>query len=147
MGKALAQIGKGANSDKDSFGDQSHALLAVSDARDTRSGYLFAVKSQSIRQQLLLDNQSSVHIMCNPAFVTNIREAGHTMTLKSNEGTLTINKIADFEGFDKEVWFSTKAMTNILSFALDIEPMGWHRGVDTIKPDCWQRRRLNIEDK
>ena len=56
--------------------------------------------------------------MCNLAFVTNICEAGHTMTLKSNGGTLTINKNADFEGFNKEVWFSTEAMTNILSFAL-----------------------------
>jgi hypothetical protein len=40
------------------------------------------------------------------------------MTLKSNGGTLTINKIANFEGFEEEVWFSKDAMTNILSFAL-----------------------------
>jgi hypothetical protein len=40
------------------------------------------------------------------------------MSLKSNGGTLTINKVADVEGFEEEVWFSTEAMTNILSFAL-----------------------------
>jgi len=118
MGKALAQIGEGAESDNDSFGDQSHVMLAVSNVQDARSGYSFAVKKQSIRQQLLLDSCSSTHIMCNPAFVTNIREAGRTVSLKSNGSTLTINKIADFKGFEEEVWFSTDAMTNILSFAL-----------------------------
>jgi hypothetical protein len=40
------------------------------------------------------------------------------MTLKSNGETLFINKVADFEGFENEVWFSREAMTNILSFAL-----------------------------
>jgi hypothetical protein len=114
MGKALAQIGKGADSNNDSFGDQSHAQLV----KDPWSVFLFATKSQSIRNQLLLDNHSSVHIMCNPEFVTNIQNADHTMQLKSNGGSLLINKIADFDGFETETWFLRDAMTNVLLFAL-----------------------------
>jgi hypothetical protein len=67
---------------------------------------------------LLLDNQSSVHIMCNPDFVNDIRESSQLMILKSNGGSLLINEVANFEGFKRETWFSRNAMTNILSFSL-----------------------------
>ena len=56
--------------------------------------------------------------MCNPEFVTNIRSSDSPMVLKSKGGTLPINKVADFEGFETETWFSRNAMTNILSFSL-----------------------------
>ncbi len=59
---------------------------------------------------MLLDNQSSVHIMCNPDFVDNVREASQQMVLKSNGGKLPINEVADFEGFKRETWFSRGGM-------------------------------------
>ena len=68
--------------------------------------------------QLLLDNQSSVHLMCNPNFVSNIRKSLHPMMLKSNGGKLPIGQVADFDGFEAEVWFLRQAITNILSFSL-----------------------------
>jgi len=109
MGKAMTQLGEGADFDDDLFEEQSHAQV---------SAYLYATrKTMSMRDQLLLDNQSSVH-MCNPKFVTNIRSSEGPMVLKSNGGTLPINKVADFEGFEIETWFSGNAMTNILSFLL-----------------------------
>ena len=37
------------------------------------------------------------------------------MNLESNGGYLPISDIADFEGFKQPVWFSKKAITNILS--------------------------------
>ena len=40
------------------------------------------------------------------------------MVLKSNGCTLLVNEVADFEGFEKEMWFSLDAMTNILSILL-----------------------------
>jgi hypothetical protein len=59
-----------------------------------------------------------VHIMCDPDFVDNIREARQQMVLKSNGGKLPINEVANFEGFEQEMWISRDAMTNILSFSL-----------------------------
>ena len=66
---------------------------------------------------LLLDNQSSVHVFCNPDYVSDVRNAAWKMQLRSNGGKMLINEIATYKGFNKAVWFSTTAMTNILSFA------------------------------
>ena len=56
-----------------------------------RSKYSFATARLLLRQHILLDNQLSVHIMCNPDYVINIRAATGTMQLKSNGGKLPIN--------------------------------------------------------
>ena len=71
-----------------------------------------------MRQFILLDNQSSDHVFCNPELVKNIRAAGKELSLHSNGGTLSIKNIADFDGFEESVWFSKQAMTNILSLAM-----------------------------
>jgi hypothetical protein len=91
----------------------------VKDARsEPWSGYSFATRALLLRNHLLLDNQSSVHITCNPDFVDNIWEASQHMVLESNGGKLLINEVANFESFKRETWFSRNAMTNILSFSL-----------------------------
>jgi hypothetical protein len=122
MGKAMTQLGETADFDDELFEEQSHAQLGVASVKDARSepwsGYLFASKALLLRNHLLLDNQSSMHIMCNPNFVDNVREASQQMVLKCNGGKLPINEVANFEGFKRETWFSRNAMTNILSFSL-----------------------------
>ncbi len=122
MGKAMTQISEIANFDNELFEEQLHAQLGVVSVEDSRSeprsGYAFATKILSSRNHLLLDNQSSVHIMCNPDFVNDIRELSQSMILKSNGGSLPINEVADFEGFKRETWFLRNAMTNIPSFSL-----------------------------
>jgi hypothetical protein len=90
----------------------------------------------------------------------NIGDAGHTMTLKSNGDMRTINEIADFEGFEKEVRFSTEAMTNLLFFALvraeykisyDGESFIVHRSVNeyndmVFMPHCSRLHVYNPDD-
>ena len=68
MGKALTQLGETIKEfDDDLFEEQSHAQLGEVVIPD---GYSFATRSTNpMSIQLLLDNQSSVHLMCNPNFV------------------------------------------------------------------------------
>jgi hypothetical protein len=47
----------------------------------------------------------------------NVRSAARQLQLKSNSGNLPIFKVAEFEGFHKEVWYSQQAITNILSLS------------------------------
>ncbi len=109
MGKAMTQISEIANFDDDLFEEQSHAQLGVVSVKaarsEPRSGYASATRTLLLRNHLLLDNQSSVHIMCNPDFVNDIRESSQLMILKSNGGSLPINEVANFEGFKRETWF------------------------------------------
>ncbi len=104
------------------FEEQLHAQLGVVSVEDARSepwsGYAFATRTLLLRNHLLLDNQSSVHIMCNPNFANDIWESSQPMMLKSNGGSLPINEVANFEGFKRETWFLRNGMTNILSFSL-----------------------------
>ncbi len=94
-------------------------VVSVEDARsEPRSGYTFATRALLLRNHLLLGNQSSVHIMCDPNFVNNIRESSQPMILKSNGGSPPINEVANFEGFKMETGFLRNKMTNILSFSL-----------------------------
>jgi hypothetical protein len=117
----MTQISKIADFDDELFEEQLHAQLgvvSVEAAREPRSGYTFATRTLLLRNHLLLDKQSSVHIMCNLDFVNDIRESSQSMILKSNGGSLPINEVANFEGFKRETWFLRNLMTNMLSFSL-----------------------------
>ncbi len=77
MGKAMAQLGETADFDDKLFEQQLHAQLGAVSVKVAKSepwsGYSFATRALLLRNDLLLDNQSSVHIMCNPNFVDNVR--------------------------------------------------------------------------
>jgi hypothetical protein len=100
MGKAMTQISEIADFNDKLFEEQLHTKLGVISVKDARSepwsGYAFATRALLLRNHLLLDNQSSVHIMYNPNFVNNIRESSQPMILKSNGGSLPINEVANF---------------------------------------------------
>jgi hypothetical protein len=83
-----------------------------------KTSYSYATGKFSMRNHLLLDNQSLVHVFCNPQFVSNVRSAERQLKLTSNGGNLPISEVADFDGFNKEVWYSEDAITIILSLSL-----------------------------
>jgi hypothetical protein len=47
-----------------------------------------------------------------------VRSAERKLKLTSNGGNLPILEVADFNGFNKEVWYSEDVITNILSLSL-----------------------------
>jgi hypothetical protein len=73
-------------------------------------------QASAMRTCILLDNESSAMIFCNPDMVTNIRQTDKELTLTTNTGVLQTNMKADVPGWD-EVWFNPTAMTNIFSYA------------------------------
>ena len=68
----------------------------------------------NLREVILLDNQSTMSLFCNRRMVTNVSRSTEPLTLRSNGGTLEVNHTATI-GQLSEVWFSRKAITNILS--------------------------------
>ena len=118
LGKAMSQVSEEFNhDDDDSIGAQSHAQVGRIESNGSR-GHAFAFRSTSLKGHVLLDNQSSEHVFCDPDLVVNIRKGDRQLRLESNGGNLPISDIANFEGFDEPVWFSTKAITNILSLSV-----------------------------
>jgi hypothetical protein len=67
-----------------------------------------------LREVILLDNQLTMSLICNSKLICNKRKSDKPLKLHSNCGTMMINKIADI-GKGQSVWFSKKAIANILS--------------------------------
>jgi hypothetical protein len=73
-------------------------------------------QASAMRTCILLDNESSTTIFCNPDMVTNIRQTNKELTITTNAGVLQTKMKADVPGWG-EVWFDPTAMTNIFSYA------------------------------
>jgi hypothetical protein len=101
--------------------DQSHfQFMNVSFLNKRKNEMLFKqsrgkLDGLDLRQVILLDNQSTMSLFCNKRLVTNIRESDEPLTLQSNGGSMIVTKIADIGDNQPPVWFSSKAITNILS--------------------------------
>jgi hypothetical protein len=67
-----------------------------------------------LQEVILLDSQSTMLLFCNSKLISNKRKSDQLLKLHSNGGTMMINHIADI-GEGQSVWFSKKAITNILS--------------------------------
>ena len=69
-----------------------------------------------LRNVILLDNQSTLDLICNKKLATNIEKSNRTMTVQGNSGTLDITHRAKLKGYTSKPWFRKEAITNILSF-------------------------------
>jgi hypothetical protein len=68
-----------------------------------------------LRCVLLLDNQSTFDLCCNRGFMSRIKKASHALNMTSNGGVfLKITKQGKFPWYKFWVWFSKKAITNII---------------------------------
>jgi hypothetical protein len=68
----------------------------------------------NLRDMILLDNQSTVDLFCNPKLVSFITKTKQSMTVLGNGGTLTANTKAHVENYGS-VWYHPQAIPNILS--------------------------------
>jgi hypothetical protein len=70
-----------------------------------------------LREVILLDSQSTMDLFCNSALVSKTRKATTLMRLKINGGTMVVTRKATMMGYNKDVWFSTRAITNIITLS------------------------------
>jgi hypothetical protein len=70
-----------------------------------------------LREIILLDSQSTIDIFCNSALVSKTCKSTTSMRLKSNGGTMVVTRKAIMPGYNKDVWFSTRAITKIIALS------------------------------
>jgi hypothetical protein len=70
---------------------------------------------RGLREFMLLDSQSTMDLFCNAALVSKTRKYNSSMILKSNGGTMVVTCKATMLGYNTTVWFSTRALTNIIA--------------------------------
>ena len=74
-----------------------------------------------LREITLLDNQSTVDLFCNPELAHRIRNSRSRMQLRSNGGSMRVNQKATVKGYENEVWFSEKAIADVVALSNLIE--------------------------
>eukprot|EP00957_Ditylum_brightwellii_P073721 5602137-Ditylum_brightwellii.AAC.1 len=93
--------------------------LEVDDASDKESIFLSKKNySQNLdKDWLLLDNQSTVNLMCNPRYVKNIRTVPEKLAVRTVSGTAKTNQKCNVPSYG-EAWFMKGGIANILSLHL-----------------------------
>ncbi len=96
-----------------------HFQYACAAIKTTNMKVAMALKSHKARDLnsrsvWLLDNQSTFDLCCNPDFSGKRHNAKQPMNMSSNGGGLQILKECMVPGYDYWVWFTTRAMTNII---------------------------------
>jgi hypothetical protein len=99
--------------------DQAFQFAQLDKKFEPRIPKLFKQTGSSIKldlkEVLLLDSQSTMDLFCNAALVSKISKSRSNMRLKSNGCTMVVSRKAMMEGYNKTVWFSTRAITKIIA--------------------------------
>jgi hypothetical protein len=67
-------------------------------------------------REVLLDNQSTVHLFANTELLSNIRPATHPIRVRGVGGVVSVDKVGDFGAFG-EVYVSEASPANVLAFS------------------------------
>ena len=68
-----------------------------------------------ISNTILLYNQSTLDLMCNKIFTSEVKTYKTKQRVHGNGEILLVNHRSKIPGYDQTTWFSKKAITNILS--------------------------------
>ena len=120
----LKEAADGSNmSDTVEYEEDSHLQLHFAQVEQNFELRIATILNQSasheskldLTQVILLDNQSTMDLFCNKSLVSTTFESKTPMWLKSNGGTMKVNHKATINGYDRPVWFSKDAITNIIA--------------------------------
>ena len=97
----------------------NHFQVDLDLLEETNPKIVLALKSSKhddleLRNVLLLDNQSTFDLCCNKKFTSQISKAKSPLLMTSNGGGLKISHKCKILGYKFQVWFSSKAITNII---------------------------------
>jgi hypothetical protein len=99
--------------------DQTLQFAQLDKKFEPRIAKLFKQTGSSIKldlkEEILLDSQSAMDLFCNTSLVSKISKSRSNMRLKSNGGTIVVSRKPTMEGYNKTVWFSTRAITSIIA--------------------------------
>jgi hypothetical protein len=70
-----------------------------------------------LREVILLDSQSTMDLFCNADLVIKTFKSTTSMRLKNSGGTLVVTRKATMPGYNRDVWFNTRAITNIINLS------------------------------
>jgi hypothetical protein len=70
-----------------------------------------------LREVILLDSQSTMDLFCNTALVSKTCKSTTSMRMKSNGGTMVVTRKVTMPGYNKDVWFRTRSITNIIALS------------------------------
>jgi len=97
----------------------SHFQKSVEMLEECNPKVVLALKSRKLKDLdlknvLLLDNQSTFDLCCNKKFTSKVFLASNALEMTSNGGGLRITEKCKIPGYKYEVWYSKKAITNII---------------------------------